>query len=125
MPFFKFSLDTIVRFEFDHYYGKFDLQLYQTLDNPQSSCKISYSLQLPIIIVKTVNLIVTSEALTLYNNKHNQNLRSRLNLQLDKGWMAMERQGNFAIGLFWGASLSVPLWIAFFGWLRMMLHYLQ
>ena len=73
----------------------------------------------------SVNLIVSLQPPTLYYSKNNQNLRSRFNLQLDKGWMPMERQANFAIGLFWGASLSVPLRIAFFGWLRLMLHYLQ
>lgn len=31
----------------------------------------------------------------------------------------MEEQGDFLIGFMWGAPLSVLLWIAFFGWLKL------
>lgn len=34
----------------------------------------------------------------------------------------MEENGNFSIGLLWGTSLSVPLWIAFFGWIKLIIH---
>lgn len=36
----------------------------------------------------------------------------------------MDEQGNFAYGLVWGTSLSVPLWIAFFGWVKLLLRIL-
>jgi len=36
----------------------------------------------------------------------------------------MDKQGNFLVGLFWGTSLSVPLWVAFFGWLKLVTHYI-
>jgi hypothetical protein len=31
----------------------------------------------------------------------------------------MEEQGNFLVGLMRGTSLSIPLWISFFGWVRL------
>ncbi|MBA9037659.1 hypothetical protein HNP21_000748 [Bacillus aryabhattai] len=31
----------------------------------------------------------------------------------------MIERGNFLIGLAWGTSLSIPLWIAFFGWIKL------
>jgi hypothetical protein len=31
----------------------------------------------------------------------------------------MEQEGNFGIGMVWGISLSIPLWIAFFGWVQL------
>jgi hypothetical protein len=34
----------------------------------------------------------------------------------------MDEQGNFLMGLVWGTSLSVPLWIAFIGWLKLLFH---
>jgi hypothetical protein len=36
----------------------------------------------------------------------------------------MDKQGNFSVGLMWGASLSVPLWLAFFGWVKIILSFL-
>ena len=36
----------------------------------------------------------------------------------------MEEQGNLFVGFLWGALLSLPLWIAFFGWVKMILHFL-
>ncbi len=32
----------------------------------------------------------------------------------------MEAQGNFFAGLLWGASLGIPLWISFFGWVKLL-----
>ncbi len=31
----------------------------------------------------------------------------------------MEEQRNFLKGLKWGVIISIPLWISFFGWLKM------
>jgi len=39
-----------------------------------------------------------------------------------KGAVIMEEQGNFFVGLVWGTSLSIPLWIAFLGWFKLMLN---
>ncbi|PGY12089.1 hypothetical protein COE25_10275 [Bacillus sp. AFS031507] len=36
----------------------------------------------------------------------------------------MDKQGNLLIGLIWGTSLSVPLWIAFFGWIKVITHFI-
>ena len=36
----------------------------------------------------------------------------------------MEKQENFGVGLLWGTTLSIPLWIAFFGWMKLMIHLL-
>ena len=36
----------------------------------------------------------------------------------------MDKQGNLLIGLIWGKSLSVPLWIAFFGWIKVITHFI-
>lgn len=30
----------------------------------------------------------------------------------------MEKDGNFAVGMVWGVSLSIPLWISIFGWVH-------
>lgn len=37
----------------------------------------------------------------------------------------MDEQGNFLVGFLWGTSLSVPLWIAFFGWIKLMIQFLR
>ena len=34
----------------------------------------------------------------------------------------MEAQGNFLVGLFWGTTLCIPLWIAFIGWLKLLIN---
>lgn len=34
----------------------------------------------------------------------------------------MEEQGNFLVGFIWGTSLSIPLWIAFLGWIKLLVH---
>jgi hypothetical protein len=39
-----------------------------------------------------------------------------------KGVVQMEEEGNFLVGLIWGTSLSIPLWIAFLGWIRIILQ---
>lgn len=31
--------------------------------------------------------------------------------------------GNFAKGMIWGVLLSIPLWLSFFGWVKM-LHFI-
>ena len=36
----------------------------------------------------------------------------------------MDKQDNFAYGLVWGTSLSVPLWIAFFGWIKLIIRFI-
>lgn len=36
----------------------------------------------------------------------------------------MEEQGRFLTGFLWGTSLSIPLWIAFFGWIKIMISLL-
>lgn len=33
----------------------------------------------------------------------------------------MNREGNFAVGFSWGISLSIPLWISFFGWIKLII----
>jgi hypothetical protein len=32
----------------------------------------------------------------------------------------MDTQGDFLIGLIWGTSLSIPLWLSIFGWIKLM-----
>lgn len=34
----------------------------------------------------------------------------------------MNREGNFAVGFSWGISLSIPLWISLFGWIKLMIN---
>ena len=34
----------------------------------------------------------------------------------------MDEQGNLLVGLLWGTSLSVPLWLAFFGWIKLVIQ---
>lgn len=29
------------------------------------------------------------------------------------------RKGNFVVGMFWGTALSIPLWLSFFGWIKL------
>lgn len=36
--------------------------------------------------------------------------------------MIYTQEGNFMKGLLVGASMSIPLWISFFGWLKIMIH---
>lgn len=36
----------------------------------------------------------------------------------------MDEQGNLLVGLLWGTSLSVPLWIALFGWIKLVTHFI-
>jgi hypothetical protein len=36
-----------------------------------------------------------------------------------------ENDGNFFKGLFWGATLSVPLWLSFFGWVKLILEVIK
>jgi hypothetical protein len=36
----------------------------------------------------------------------------------------MNEEGNFLVGLLWGTSLSVPLWLAFIGWIKIISYYL-
>ncbi|SIQ15426.1 hypothetical protein SAMN05880580_103122 [Priestia flexa] len=33
----------------------------------------------------------------------------------------MSENGNFLLGLLWGTSLSIPLWLSFFGWIKLLL----
>jgi len=35
----------------------------------------------------------------------------------------MEKQDHFLVGLLWGTSLSIPLWIAFLGWVKIILGF--
>ncbi len=30
-----------------------------------------------------------------------------------------DEEGNLFIGLFWGMIFSIPLWISFFGWVKL------
>ncbi|WP_377887488.1 hypothetical protein [Alkalihalobacillus sp. R86527] len=32
------------------------------------------------------------------------------------------QEGNFALGIIWGISLSIPLWISLFGWAKLVLQ---
>lgn len=36
----------------------------------------------------------------------------------------MEKEHNFYIGMLWGTSLSIPLWLAFFGWIKLIAAFL-
>jgi hypothetical protein len=40
------------------------------------------------------------------------------------GVISMDEEGKILVGLIWGTSLSIPLWIAFFGWIKIILHFL-
>lgn len=33
-----------------------------------------------------------------------------------------ENTNQLAVGMVWGTTLSIPLWIAFFGWLKLLSH---
>ncbi len=35
--------------------------------------------------------------------------------------MHYQEEGNFAKGMVWGVSLSIPLWIAIFGWAKVVI----
>ena len=35
--------------------------------------------------------------------------------------MHYQEEGNFAKGMVWGVSLSIPLWIALFGWAKIVM----
>jgi hypothetical protein len=32
----------------------------------------------------------------------------------------MNEHGNFNAGLLWGTSISIPLWFAFIGWIKIL-----
>ncbi len=34
----------------------------------------------------------------------------------------MEEQANFFNGLKWGVIISIPLWISFFGWIKLFIN---
>jgi hypothetical protein len=36
-----------------------------------------------------------------------------------------ETEGNFFLGLFWGGMISIPLWISFFGWVKLVIRFLN
>ncbi|SIQ21670.1 hypothetical protein SAMN05878482_101664 [Peribacillus simplex] len=36
--------------------------------------------------------------------------------------MIDENEGNFFKGLLFGTSLSIPLWISFFGWIKLIIN---
>jgi hypothetical protein len=39
----------------------------------------------------------------------------------DEGGEVMEENTNpLAMGMVWGTTLSIPLWIAFFGWIKLL-----
>jgi hypothetical protein len=31
----------------------------------------------------------------------------------------MKKEGNFIVGMYWGTLLSIPLWVSFFGWVKL------
>lgn len=35
-----------------------------------------------------------------------------------------QEESQFFVGLTWAAVFSVPLWISFFGWIKLMRHFL-
>ncbi len=37
----------------------------------------------------------------------------------------MEEEKNIFVGIFWGFLLSIPLWIAAFGWLDTIIHFFK
>ncbi|SMQ75989.1 hypothetical protein SAMN05444673_2601 [Bacillus sp. OV166] len=39
--------------------------------------------------------------------------------------MVYYEEGNFLKGLLFGTSLSIPLWISFLGWLKMIIQLLS
>ena len=46
------------------------------------------------------------------------------NVKKHKGVGVLQRSNeeDFAKGLMWGTSLSIPLWIAIFGWVKLVAH---
>jgi hypothetical protein len=36
-----------------------------------------------------------------------------------------ETETNFFKGLFWGSILSIPLWLSFFGWVKLMIDFIN
>ncbi|MDQ0482423.1 hypothetical protein QO000_001392 [Alkalihalobacillus hemicentroti] len=36
--------------------------------------------------------------------------------------MQYHEEGNFTKGMVWGVSLSIPLWIAVFGWAKLVMR---
>jgi hypothetical protein len=37
----------------------------------------------------------------------------------------MNREGNFALGFSWAVTLSIPLWISFLGWIKLVMIILK
>jgi hypothetical protein len=35
-----------------------------------------------------------------------------------------ETESHFFQGLFWGSLLSIPLWLSFFGWVKLIIAYI-
>jgi hypothetical protein len=33
-------------------------------------------------------------------------------------------RGKFLVGMFWGTALSVPLWLSFFGWIKLFVAFI-
>jgi hypothetical protein len=40
--------------------------------------------------------------------------------KLSRDVKGMEHEGNFALGFSWAFSLSIPLWISFLGWIKLL-----
>ncbi|MEH7331227.1 hypothetical protein V7161_01065 [Neobacillus drentensis] len=40
------------------------------------------------------------------------------------GVVLMEERESFFTGLLWGTALSIPLWLALLGWVKIILHLL-
>jgi hypothetical protein len=38
---------------------------------------------------------------------------------------SFETEGNFFKGLFWGSVLSIPLWLSFFGWIKIIANVIR
>jgi len=37
----------------------------------------------------------------------------------------MLRSNNFLVGMFWGTTISIPLWISFLGWMKLGMRVLR
>ncbi|MBM7618605.1 hypothetical protein JOC95_000447 [Bacillus tianshenii] len=34
-------------------------------------------------------------------------------------------KNNFLVGMFWGTAFSIPLWLSFFGWIKLIVAFVH
>jgi len=46
--------------------------------------------------------------------------RYNVHMRNEGGEVMEENTNQLAVGMVWGTTLSIPLWIAFFGWIKLL-----